>query len=127
MHTSKYKIEGKYNIPIGYKAIIKWDDDEVVFMTREGSFGPEFQIIYLPKSAVAEDFTLFEWNPNIAELWDQLLTVLETQDRDMSMFASGRGRRGLFASNTSRWRDDHRAGGGMITATCTVSSLCRWW
>ncbi|CAD7939699.1 unnamed protein product [Amoebophrya sp. A120] len=89
VHGSKYKIEGKYHIPVGYKAIIKWDEDEIVFMTREGSFGPEFQIIYLPKSAVAEDFTLFEWNPNIAEIWDQLLTVLETQDKDMGMFAAG--------------------------------------
>jgi len=89
VHASKYKIEGKYHIPVGYKAIIKWDDDEIVFMSREGSFGPEFQIIYLPQSAVAEDFTLFEWNPNIAEIWDQLLTVLETQDKDMGMFAAG--------------------------------------
>ena len=36
VHASKYKIEGKYHIPVGYKAIIKWDDDEIVFMSREG-------------------------------------------------------------------------------------------
>jgi hypothetical protein len=88
-HAAKYRVEGKYNIPVGYKAIIKWDEDEIVFMTRQGAFGPEFQIIYLPKSAVAEDFTLFEWNSNIAEIWDQLLTVLEAQDREMKMFDQG--------------------------------------
>lgn len=88
-HTSKYKIEGKYQIPVGYKVIIKWEEDEIVFMTRQGAFGPEFQIFYLPKSAVPEDFTMFEWNSNIGEIWDQLLTVLETQDKDMRMFQQG--------------------------------------
>ena len=24
VHAMKYKIEGKYHIPVGYKAIIKW-------------------------------------------------------------------------------------------------------
>lgn len=88
-HASKYWIEAKYHIPLGYKSIIKWDEDEIVFMIRQGEFSPEFQIIYLPKSSVAEDFTVFEWNGNIAEIWDQLLTVLESQDKDMSMFEKG--------------------------------------
>jgi len=88
-HASKYRIEGKYHIPLGYKSIVKWDEDEIVFMTRQGEFSPEFQIIYLPKSSIAEDFTVFEWNGNIAEIWDQLLTVLESQDKDMSMFENG--------------------------------------
>lgn len=89
-NPSKYKIEGKYDIPIGYKVIIKWEEDEIVFMTRQGTFGPEFQIVYLPKSPVPEDFTLFEWNPNIAEIWDQFLTVIEgKEDRDMRLFNQG--------------------------------------
>jgi len=88
-HASKYRIEAKYNIPLGYKSIIKWEEDEIVFMTRQGEFSPEFQIIYLPKSSIAEDFTVFEWNGNIAEIWDQLLTVVESQDRDISMFNKG--------------------------------------
>mmetsp|Transcript_41209 Transcript_41209/g.89811 ORF Transcript_41209/g.89811 Transcript_41209/m.89811 type:complete len:568 (-) Transcript_41209:100-1803(-) len=88
-HASKYKWEGKYHIPVGYKAIVKWDEDEIVFMTRQGEFGPEFQIMYLPKSAAADDFTQFDWNGNIAEIWDELLTVLETQDKDMTMFLKG--------------------------------------
>mmetsp|Transcript_64403 Transcript_64403/g.112448 ORF Transcript_64403/g.112448 Transcript_64403/m.112448 type:complete len:573 (+) Transcript_64403:84-1802(+) len=89
-NSAKYKIEGKYDIPISYKVIIKWDEDEIVFMTRQGTFGPEFQIVYLPKSPVPEDFTLFEWNANIAELWDQFLTVVEgKEERDMRMFTLG--------------------------------------
>lgn len=88
-NVSKYMIEGKYHIPVDYKSIVKWDDDEIVFMTRAGVFGPEYQIMYLPKSAVADDFTLFEWNANINEIWDQLLTVLEQQDKDMTMWEKG--------------------------------------
>merc|ERR1719504_343352 len=89
-NESKYMVEGKYHIPEGYKSIVKWDDDEVVFMTRRGVFGPEYQILYLPKSAVADDFTLFEWNANLEEIWDQLLTVLETQEgKDMEMWEKG--------------------------------------
>jgi len=89
-NPGKYKTEGRYDIPVGYKAIIKWDEDEIVFMTREGTFGPEFQIIYLPKSPVAEDFTLFEWNSNIADIWDQFLTLVEgTEDRDIRFFDPG--------------------------------------
>lgn len=87
---TKYKIEGKYNIPVGYKVIIKWEEDEIVFMTRQGTFGPEFQIVYLPKSPVQEDFTLFEWNANIAEIWEQFLTVIEgKEDRDIRIFNQG--------------------------------------
>jgi len=91
-NSAKYKIEGKYDIPVGYKVIIKWDDDEIVFMTRQGSrgFGPEFQIVYLPKSPVPEDFTMFEWNANIAEIWDQFLKVVEGhEDRDLRLFNQG--------------------------------------
>jgi hypothetical protein len=88
-NASKYMVEGKYHIPEGYKSIVKWDEDEVVFMTRRGVFGPEYQILFLPKSAVADDFTLFEWNANLNEVWDQLLTVLETQDKDMGMWEKG--------------------------------------
>mmetsp|Transcript_9513 Transcript_9513/g.25822 ORF Transcript_9513/g.25822 Transcript_9513/m.25822 type:complete len:588 (-) Transcript_9513:43-1806(-) len=89
-NPAKYKIEGKYDIPVGYKVIIKWDEDEIVFMTREGTFGPEFQIIYLPKSPVPEDFTMFQWNANIADIWDQFLTVIEGKDdRDMRLFNQG--------------------------------------
>lgn len=76
----KYKIEGKYDIPVGYKVIIKWIEDEIVFMTRQGHFGPEFQIVYLPKSAVQEDFTMYEWNSNISEIWNQFMTVVEGKD-----------------------------------------------
>ncbi|KAF4707637.1 hypothetical protein FOZ62_004372, partial [Perkinsus olseni] len=92
-NSSKYKIEGKYHIPVNYKAILKWGDDEMVVLTRQGPFGPEFQIIYLPKSTVADDFTLFDWNSNMTQLWDELLTVLETMDeggtRDMTVFTQG--------------------------------------
>eukprot|EP00971_Amphidinium_carterae_P143676 2846716-Amphidinium_carterae.1 len=89
-NPAKYMIEGKYAIPVGYKVIVKWDEDEIVFMTRQGTFGPEFQIVFLPKSPVPEDFTLFEWNANIAEIWDQFLTVVESkEDRDMRMFNQG--------------------------------------
>lgn len=89
-NPTKYKIEGKYDIPVGYKVIIKWEEDEIVFMTREGTYGPEFQIFYLPKSPVPEDFTMFEWNANIAEIWDQFLTVIEGKDdRDMRLFNQG--------------------------------------
>lgn len=79
-HAAKYKYQGKYHIPVNYKVIVKWEEDEIVFMTRQGAFGPEFQIIYLPKSAVAEDFTLFEWSQNLAEIWEQLLTILRDQE-----------------------------------------------
>lgn len=88
-NVSKFMIEGKYHIPVDYKSIVKWEEDEVVFMTRAGVFGPEYQIMYLPKSAVADDFTLFEWNANINEVWDMLLTVLETQEMDMTMWEKG--------------------------------------
>lgn len=91
-NENKYKIEGKHHIPVGYKVIIKWLEDEIVFMTRKGHFGPEFQIVYLPKSAVQEDFTIFEWNSNIAEIWNQFLTVIEGKnddDKDMSLFNQG--------------------------------------
>jgi hypothetical protein len=59
-NPAKYRFEGKYDIPVGYKVIIKWDEDEIVFMTRQGTYTPEYQIVYLPKSPVPEDFTLFE-------------------------------------------------------------------
>lgn len=89
-NPAKYKIEGKYEIPVGFKVIIKWDDDEIVFMTRQGHMGPEFQIVYLPKSPVPEDFTMFEWNTNIAEIWDQFLKVVEGhEDRDLRIFNQG--------------------------------------
>lgn len=89
-NANKYKIQGKYDIPCGYKVIIKWEEDEIVFMTRQGTFGPEFQIIYLPNSEVAEDFTLFEWNADIAEIWDRFLTVFENkEDKDMRRFNKG--------------------------------------
>ena len=39
---------------------------------------------------MADDFTLFEWNANLEEIWDQLLTVLETQEgKDMEMWEKG--------------------------------------
>jgi len=90
-NPSKYKIEGKYDIPVGFKCIIKWDEDEIVFMTRQGTYTPEYQIIYLPKSPVPEDFTLFEWNPSIGEIWDQFLTVVVEgkEDRSMKIFQQG--------------------------------------
>ncbi|CAE8607515.1 unnamed protein product, partial [Polarella glacialis] len=89
-NPSKYKIEGKYDIPVGFKVIIKWEEDEIIFMTRQGTFGPEFQIVYLPKSPVPEDYSVFEWNANIAEIWDQFLTVIEGKDdRDMRLFNQG--------------------------------------
>lgn len=89
-HKSKYKIEGKYDIPCGYKVIVKWHDDEIVFMTRQGTYGPEFQIIYLPKSPVPEDFTLLDWNPNSSEIWNQLLNIVENKEsRDLNMFKLG--------------------------------------
>jgi len=89
-NPSKYKIEGKYDIPVGYKVIIKWDNDEIVFMTKKGNQGPEFQIIYCPKSPVPEDFTIFEWNGNIGEIWDQFLTVVESkEERDIRFFDQG--------------------------------------
>ena len=43
-NASKYMVEGKYHIPEGYKSIVKWDEDEVVFMTRRGVFGPEYHL-----------------------------------------------------------------------------------
>jgi len=90
-NPAKYRIEGKYDIPVGYKVIIKWDEDEIVFMTRQGTYTPEYQIVYLPKSPVPEDFTLFEWNPSIGEIWDQFLTVVVEgkEDRSMKMFTQG--------------------------------------
>mmetsp|Transcript_7258 Transcript_7258/g.11845 ORF Transcript_7258/g.11845 Transcript_7258/m.11845 type:complete len:571 (-) Transcript_7258:81-1793(-) len=90
-NPAKYKIEGKYDIPIGYKCIIKWDEDEIVFMTKKGQYTPEYQIIYLPKSPVPEDFTMFEWNPSIGEIWDQFLTVVVEgkEDRNMKLFTQG--------------------------------------
>lgn len=89
-NPTKYRIDGKFDIPVGYKVIIKWEEDEVVFMTRQGTFGPEFQIVYLPKSPVPEDFTMFEWNANIAEVWDQFMTVIEgKEERDVRLFNQG--------------------------------------
>jgi hypothetical protein len=90
---SKYKIEGKFDIPVGYKVIIKWVEDEIIFMTRQGTYGPEFQIVYLPKSPVQEDWTIFEWNPSIAEIWNQFLTIIEgkddNDDKEMKIFHQG--------------------------------------
>ena len=88
-HPMKYKAEGKYHIPVGYKAIAKWCEDEIGFMTKEDQFGPAFKIVYLPKSEVVADFTNFSWTTNMTELWGSLLTVLEQQDKDMSMFKKG--------------------------------------
>jgi hypothetical protein len=41
-------------------------------MTRQSAAtgGPQFQILYLPKSAVADDFTVFDWSDNIADVDD---------------------------------------------------------
>ena len=88
-HPMKYKAKGKYHIPVGYKAIAKWCEDEIGFMTKEDQFGPAFKIVYLPKSEVVADFTNFSWTTNMTELWGSLLTVLEQQDKDMSMFKKG--------------------------------------
>eukprot|EP00438_Fugacium_kawagutii_P015153 Skav209962 [mRNA] locus=scaffold2867:86334:87706:+ [translate_table: standard] len=69
-NPSKYKIEGKYDIPVGFKALKTVDCSRIPTGTH-GTFGPEFQIVYLPQSPTPEDFTVFEWNANIAEIWDQ--------------------------------------------------------
>eukprot|EP00401_Gymnodinium_catenatum_P076088 CAMPEP_0117464950 /NCGR_PEP_ID=MMETSP0784-20121206/4374_1 /TAXON_ID=39447 /ORGANISM="" /LENGTH=611 /DNA_ID=CAMNT_0005258843 /DNA_START=40 /DNA_END=1872 /DNA_ORIENTATION=- len=91
-NATKWKVEGNFDIPKGYKVIIKWFEDEIVFMTREGNFGPEFQIVYLPKSASQSDFTMFDWSSNIAEIWSQFLNTVEAgerDDRDLSLFTQG--------------------------------------
>ncbi len=34
-NASKYVVEGRYHVPVDYKVIIKWEEDEIVFMTRQ--------------------------------------------------------------------------------------------
>lgn len=89
-NKGKYKVEGKFDIPVGYRVLTKWDEDEILFWIEEGEYGPRFKIIYMPRSAVQEDFTVLEWNQNMAEIWDELLTLLERKDqRDIRMFNQG--------------------------------------
>lgn len=89
-HKSKYVYQGKYDIPIDYKVIIKWEEDEIVFMTRDRK-GPEYQIVYLPKSPTLDDFTMLDWNSKIMELWEQFMTIIRQSsgDKDLSLFAQG--------------------------------------
>ena len=56
VHSSKYKIEGKYHIPVGSKAIVKWDDDEIVFMTREGELTQSYydEIVFMTREGELE-------------------------------------------------------------------------
>lgn len=90
LNKGKYKVEGKFDIPVGYRVLTKWDEDEILFWIEEGDYGPRFKIIYMPKSAVQEDFTVLEWNQNMAEIWDELLTLLERKDtRDIRLFNQG--------------------------------------
>lgn len=89
-NLSKYRLEGKYDIPVGYKVITKWEDDEIVFMTEEGDYGPRFKIVYMPRGPCQEDFTILDWNANIAELWESFLTLIERNDgRDARLFRQG--------------------------------------
>jgi len=70
--------------------IIKWEEDEIVFMTRDRK-GPEYQIVYLPKSPTLDDFTMLDWNSKIMELWEQFMTIIRQSsgDKDLSLFAQG--------------------------------------
>jgi hypothetical protein len=70
----KYRIEGRYDIPVGYKCIIKWEEDEIVFMTRQGVEGPEYQLVYIPRVPDPDEFTLFAWNSQLHEIWDEFCT-----------------------------------------------------
>jgi hypothetical protein len=90
-YAHKYKLEGRHDIPIGYKCIIKWEQDEVVFMTRQGAAGPEYQIVYIPQEPDPDEFTIFQWNPEMPAVWDQFCSaVLDRQEgRDMKLFANG--------------------------------------
>jgi len=87
--NQRYLIEGKYHIPIGYKCLIRWHEDEIVFMTREGIVGPEFEILLLPKSALKEDFRHFEANPNIEEIWKAFIEECQETEQDMSALEKG--------------------------------------
>ena len=68
---------------------MKWQSDEICLMTRKSGDSIEYQILYLPKSSSAEDFTVFEWSDNILDVWDKLVAVLETQHADMLVFKKG--------------------------------------
>merc|ERR1712217_148938 len=48
----KYMAFGIHDVPVGFISSIKVDGMPAILMTREGRFGPEFQIILLPKSSV---------------------------------------------------------------------------
>ena len=58
-------------------------------MTRQTGEIIEYQILYLPKSSSAEDFTVFDWAGDILKVWDQLTATLVPQNRDMSTFKKG--------------------------------------
>ena len=103
---SKFREDGKYAIPVGFKSIAKWEQDEICFMTRESTSDPkspklgspskesnksntypEFQIIYLPRSSSAEDFTVIEWSSNVKEVWARLLDLIG--EKDLNSFSKG--------------------------------------
>ena len=92
-----FKVEGKFWVPVNYKAILKFDEDEICFMTRESkvesttggppTLQPEFQIIYLPKSALADDFKVFDWNPDVKSVWNPLIESI--LDKNVSSLSKG--------------------------------------
>jgi hypothetical protein len=58
-------------------------------MTRKVDDAIEYQILYLPKSSSANDFTVFEWLEDVTQVWERFLNTLESQHADVSIFKKG--------------------------------------
>ncbi|CEM11134.1 unnamed protein product [Vitrella brassicaformis CCMP3155] len=105
-----YVAEDKFIIPVGYKAVSKWGEDEIIFMTREGRDGPEYQIIYLPRSAVQEDLTALPWSGSIHRMWADLVKTLKQAAATTATLQAG-GKTQTSAPGGQP--DDKRAGGNL--------------
>ena len=82
-------MEAACHIPVEFVVFLKWGTSEICFMTRQLLDFIEYQFIYLPLSSCKEDFTVFEWRRDLPQLWDELLSVLETQGFEMTIFKQG--------------------------------------
>eukprot|EP00922_Rhytidocystis_sp_ex-Travisia-forbesii_P058413 GHVS01086339.1.p1 GENE.GHVS01086339.1~~GHVS01086339.1.p1 ORF type:complete len:416 (+),score=35.09 GHVS01086339.1:144-1391(+) len=70
------------HIPVGFKAVCKWGQDDILFMTRRGSDGPEYRIQYFPHTAVRGDIAVIDWSADIQDSWSRAKTLLQPQGEE---------------------------------------------
>mmetsp|Transcript_51941 Transcript_51941/g.121607 ORF Transcript_51941/g.121607 Transcript_51941/m.121607 type:complete len:609 (+) Transcript_51941:57-1883(+) len=68
-------------VPAGFSSGVPVDDAMVYFHTREGSMGPEYQVVYAgpdsPEGDVPSSSMVFDWRDDVDALWVEAMQRLE--------------------------------------------------